>query len=157
MSDNFFELGGHSLSVAQLIARISDQFGVDLHYSRVFESKSLTDLASTVATLIETANEAPQLPTALTAHLRDESVSPLPPLHPGSVIAPIANRTPAASSASAGASSRALAAAQERSAVLSSAAQERLSVLQLAHPQSHASLSLEHLPVVEIGRRYRLS
>ncbi len=43
--DNFFEQGGHSLSATQLIARIRDQFGVELPVHVIFEQAVLSELA----------------------------------------------------------------------------------------------------------------
>jgi amino acid adenylation domain-containing protein len=45
LDDNFFELGGHSLLVTRLVAQIREILGADLQLHRVFETKSLYDLA----------------------------------------------------------------------------------------------------------------
>jgi amino acid adenylation domain-containing protein len=43
--DNFFESGGHSLLATQMLARIHDEFEVDLDLRTVFESPSIESLA----------------------------------------------------------------------------------------------------------------
>jgi len=57
--DNFFELGGHSLLATQLIARIRDNFQIELPIQSVFDHPQL----STLATAIETATGTISLPT----------------------------------------------------------------------------------------------
>lgn len=57
--DNFFDLGGHSLSATRLIARIRDNFQVELPVSAVFEHPRLDELANA----IDTANETASLPS----------------------------------------------------------------------------------------------
>ncbi len=56
--DNFFDLGGHSLSATRLIARIRDNFQVELPVSAVFEHPRLDALANA----IDTANAPASLP-----------------------------------------------------------------------------------------------
>lgn len=50
--DNFFLIGGHSLFGTQLIARIRDDFGVELSLRSVFESPTAALLAQQVESLI---------------------------------------------------------------------------------------------------------
>ncbi len=50
--DNFFLLGGHSLLGAQLIARVSEQFGVSLDLRALFDSPTSKGLAAEVERLI---------------------------------------------------------------------------------------------------------
>jgi amino acid adenylation domain-containing protein len=46
--DSFFDLGGNSLQVTQLMARITERFGVTLHPRELFASPSLGQLAARV-------------------------------------------------------------------------------------------------------------
>ncbi|MHC5597800.1 MAG: amino acid adenylation domain-containing protein [Nostoc sp.] len=46
--DNFFELGGHSLLATQLVARIRDNFGVEVAVRKVFEQSVLSELATEI-------------------------------------------------------------------------------------------------------------
>ncbi len=48
IDDNFFMLGGHSLLGTQIIARVSETFGVDLSLRALFESPSVRDLSAEV-------------------------------------------------------------------------------------------------------------
>jgi amino acid adenylation domain-containing protein len=52
IDDNFFLLGGHSLTAAQLIARVQDDFGVDLTLRTVFEAPTLAALSGEIERLI---------------------------------------------------------------------------------------------------------
>jgi len=52
VNDNFFLLGGHSLLGTQLIARVSDTFGVDLTLLKLFDHPTVADMASEIETLI---------------------------------------------------------------------------------------------------------
>jgi acyl-CoA synthetase (AMP-forming)/AMP-acid ligase II len=52
VNDNFFLLGGHSLLGAQLIARISDSFGIQLPLLSLFDHPTLAGMASEVERLI---------------------------------------------------------------------------------------------------------
>jgi amino acid adenylation domain-containing protein len=54
VGDNFFLIGGHSLFGMHLIARIRDNFGVDLPLRSVFESPTTAQLAQQIETVIAT-------------------------------------------------------------------------------------------------------
>jgi acyl carrier protein len=43
--DNFFHLGGNSLKTIQLVARIREEFGVEVPVTAVFEHSTVQDLA----------------------------------------------------------------------------------------------------------------
>ncbi len=49
--DNFFEVGGHSLLATQLVSRIRKAFRIDFPLRAVFESPTIAELASTVASI----------------------------------------------------------------------------------------------------------
>jgi acyl-coenzyme A synthetase/AMP-(fatty) acid ligase/acyl carrier protein len=53
--DNFFELGGHSLLAMRLLGRISQELGISVQLSRIFENAQLAAYAKTL--LIATANQ----------------------------------------------------------------------------------------------------
>jgi len=59
-NDNFFLLGGHSLLGTQLIARVSETFGVELPLLQLFDHPTLAEMSDAIETLIlaklETAN-----------------------------------------------------------------------------------------------------
>ena len=75
--DNFFLLGGHSLLGAQLIARISDQFGVTLDLRTLFDSPSAQGLAAEVERLV--LQETAALTDEEAARLLDELADPAVP------------------------------------------------------------------------------
>ena len=50
--DNFFNLGGHSLLATQLIARIREQFQVELSVGKIFEYPTLKELANFLDTYL---------------------------------------------------------------------------------------------------------
>jgi len=45
MEDNFFELGGYSLKVITLVARIYEEFGIEMPYDQIFKNPTITELA----------------------------------------------------------------------------------------------------------------
>lgn len=52
IDDNFFMLGGHSLLGTQVIARISETFGVDLALRTLFDSPTIRELSAEIERLI---------------------------------------------------------------------------------------------------------
>jgi amino acid adenylation domain-containing protein len=52
VNDNFFLLGGHSLLGTQLIARISETFGVDLTLLKLFDHPTVSEMSSEIEELI---------------------------------------------------------------------------------------------------------
>src|SRR6185312_57690 len=60
-NDNFFELGGHSLLIVQMLERLR-RVGLAAEVRRVFESPTLSDLAST---LMHGQGEAIEIPPNL--------------------------------------------------------------------------------------------
>ena len=45
---NFFQMGGHSLLVTRMVARLGEQLDVELPLRRVFEARTLRDLAAEI-------------------------------------------------------------------------------------------------------------
>ena len=60
VNDNFFLLGGHSLLGTQLIARVSETFGVDLTLLKLFDHPTVAEMSSEIEELIlaKVSNEA---------------------------------------------------------------------------------------------------
>ncbi|MGH9808880.1 MAG: phosphopantetheine-binding protein, partial [Terriglobia bacterium] len=52
VNDNFFLLGGHSLLGTQVIARVSESFGVDLTLLKLFDHPTVAEMAGEIETLI---------------------------------------------------------------------------------------------------------
>ena len=52
VNDNFFLLGGHSLLGTQLIARISETFGVELTLLKLFDHPTVAEMSSEIEELI---------------------------------------------------------------------------------------------------------
>jgi amino acid adenylation domain-containing protein len=52
VNDNFFLLGGHSLLGTQVIARVSESFGVDLTLLKLFDHPTVAEMADEIETLI---------------------------------------------------------------------------------------------------------
>jgi amino acid adenylation domain-containing protein len=52
VNDNFFLLGGHSLLGTQVIARVSDTFGVDLTLLKLFDHPTVAEMAGEIENLI---------------------------------------------------------------------------------------------------------
>ena len=50
VNDNFFELGGHSLLATQFISRLRQELEIDLPLSTLFESPTVVECASAIAT-----------------------------------------------------------------------------------------------------------
>jgi acyl transferase domain-containing protein/acyl carrier protein len=60
MTDNFFELGGNSLAAAQLNARISSLYDIDLPVDRVLANPTPAELCDAVLTIKLNAKELPE-------------------------------------------------------------------------------------------------
>jgi acyl carrier protein len=54
--DDFFELGGHSLLATKLVARVRTTFGIDLPLVKLFESPTVAQMGSLVASSVEHAH-----------------------------------------------------------------------------------------------------
>jgi len=48
IEDNFFELGGHSLKVITLIAKIQEEFGVEIIYEQIFKTPNIKEFTTCV-------------------------------------------------------------------------------------------------------------
>jgi acyl carrier protein len=55
---NFFDLGGHSLLATQLIARVRDEFGINLPLVKVFEFPTVSDLSADIEQILVEEVEA---------------------------------------------------------------------------------------------------
>jgi acyl carrier protein len=58
VNENFFMLGGHSLLGAQLIARISNGFGVEMSLRSLFDNPTVAEMATEVERLLVAEVEA---------------------------------------------------------------------------------------------------
>jgi acyl carrier protein len=58
VNENFFYLGGNSLFGTQLIARLRDAFGVDVPLLRLFDLRTVANLAAEIERLLVTKVEA---------------------------------------------------------------------------------------------------
>jgi amino acid adenylation domain-containing protein len=70
VNDNFFLLGGHSLLGTQLIARISETFGVDLTLLKLFDHPTVAEMSSEIEDLILAKVEAESATELSGAHNR---------------------------------------------------------------------------------------
>jgi amino acid adenylation domain-containing protein len=52
VNDNFFHLGGHSLLGTQVIARVSERFGVDLTLLKLFDHPTVAEMSTEIEDLI---------------------------------------------------------------------------------------------------------
>jgi len=52
VNDNFFHLGGHSLLGTQVIARVSERFGVDLTLLKLFDHPTVAEMSAEIEDLI---------------------------------------------------------------------------------------------------------
>jgi amino acid adenylation domain-containing protein len=66
--DNFFLLGGHSLLGTQLIARVSETFGVELALLQLFDHPTLSEISDAIETLILAKLEPASAPEAHRLH-----------------------------------------------------------------------------------------
>ena len=57
VNDNFFLLGGHSLLGTQVIARVSETFGVDLTLLKLFDHPTVAEMSTEIENLILTKVE----------------------------------------------------------------------------------------------------
>jgi amino acid adenylation domain-containing protein len=83
VNDNFFLLGGHSLLGTQLIARVSEAFGVDLTLLKLFDHPTVAGMAEEIENLILAKIEA----DSGTSGAKELSTSSSPSgAHTGSVV-----------------------------------------------------------------------
>jgi amino acid adenylation domain-containing protein len=62
VNDNFFLLGGHSLLGTQVIARVSETFGVDLTLLKLFDHPTVAEMSTEIENLIMSKVEAEARP-----------------------------------------------------------------------------------------------
>jgi acyl carrier protein len=58
VTDSFFDLGGHSLLGIQLIAKVTERFGVELPLSSLFESPTIEGLAESIVNAQRSSDSA---------------------------------------------------------------------------------------------------
>ena len=61
VNDSFFELGGHSLLATQIIARVREQFNVDVALRGLFEQPTIAALAELVVVAPAVRNDVPEI------------------------------------------------------------------------------------------------
>jgi amino acid adenylation domain-containing protein/FkbM family methyltransferase len=72
--DDFFVLGGHSLLAAQVVARLTQAFDVDVQLRLLFEYPTIEELARAVEALIEKGTDARPAPLE---HVESDGPAPL--------------------------------------------------------------------------------
>ncbi|MBY6191807.1 amino acid adenylation domain-containing protein [Microbulbifer agarilyticus] len=77
ITDNFFALGGHSLNATQLLARINEQFDVNLDMRSIFEEKDLRALATRIDTVINTRTSN-GIDTGAEEHVAEKGITRAP-------------------------------------------------------------------------------
>jgi pristinamycin I synthase-3/4 len=58
-ADDFFELGGHSLLATRMLARVTEQFGVEVGLRQLFKAKTVSALAGHIDELRLRTAEVP--------------------------------------------------------------------------------------------------